>query len=52
MVQGPEVLFLVGDAASEASFEGKDRLSKLRLSFLERDANLNDMLLYGDFSNS
>ena len=51
MVQGPEVLFLVGAAASEDSFEGEDYLNTLGLSFLEPEAKLNAMLLYGVFSN-
>ena len=50
MVQGPEVLFLVGVAASEASFEGKGCLNTLGLSFLEPGAKLKVMLLYGVFS--
>lgn len=49
MVQGPEVLFLVGTAASEASFKAED-LNPLALSFLEPEFNLDDMLLYGVFS--
>ena len=50
MVQGPEVLFLVGTAASEASFEAEDYLNPLALSFLEPEVNLDDMLLFGVFS--
>ena len=51
MVQGPEVLFLVADAAPEASFEGEGFLNTLGLSFLEPEAKLNVMFLYGVFSN-
>lgn len=35
MVQGSEVLSVVGEAASGVSFEGKDCLNRLGLSFLE-----------------
>lgn len=49
MVQGPEILSLVGNAASEASFEGEGCLSMLRLSYPERELDLDVIYLYGVF---
>ena len=51
MEQEPDKTFLVGAAASEASFEGEDCLNRLSLLFQERDAYLNDVQLYGVFSS-
>ena len=44
-------MFLVGAAASEASFEEERCLNTLSLSILEREANLNDFELHGFFSS-
>ena len=49
MVPGPEVLFLVEIAASEASFEGEGCLSMLGFSCPERETNSNAIYLYGVF---
>ena len=51
MEQKSEKVFLVGAAASETSFDEEGCLNTLSLSFLEREANLNNSKFYGFFSS-